>query len=62
MLINKKISLVLGIIITTLGILIIPTISIFIFGSNICGHSNMYLVGLAIFLIGIFIIFTDVKH
>ena len=57
--IGKKESMIFGAIITILGILIIPMVSTFIFGSNVCGHSNMYFVGLAIILIGIYIILMD---
>ncbi len=51
----EKDSLVFGIIITILGILIIPPIAEIIFGEYVCGHYNMYLVSIAIILIGIYI-------
>jgi hypothetical protein len=62
MLMGKKGSIIFGIIIIILGILIIPTVSTLIFKSNICGHPNMYLVGFAVILLGIFIVLKEIKY
>ena len=51
---DKK-SLLFGIIILILGVLILPPIAEMIFGGYVCGHYNMYLVSIAIILIGIYI-------
>jgi len=51
---DKK-SLLFGIIILILGVLILPPIAEIIFGGYVCGHYNMYLVSIAIILIGIYI-------
>ena len=49
-------SLIFGILIIILGVLDFPPIAEIIFGDYVCGHYNMYLVSIAIILIGIFLI------
>jgi hypothetical protein len=58
---NRSISLIFGFIIIILGVMIIPFISTYIFGSYVCGHSNMYLAGLVIIIIGIYIVMKENK-
>lgn len=58
---NRKIFLILGLIIIILGFMIIPNISMYIFRSYVCGHYNMYLVGFTFILLGIYIIFKEIK-
>jgi len=53
--------LLLGFLIIILGFLILPFISTFIFGLYVCGHYNMYLVGLVIILIGFYIVLKEIK-
>jgi hypothetical protein len=48
-------SLFFGIVIIILGICDLPPIAEIIFGDYVCGHYNMYLVSIAIILIGIYI-------
>jgi hypothetical protein len=48
-------SLIFGIVIIILGVLDFPPIAEIIFGDYVCGHYNMYLVSIAIILIGIYI-------
>jgi hypothetical protein len=55
---GKK-SLIFGIIIIILGVLILPPIAEIIFGEYVCGHYNMYIVSIAICLIGIYIMLND---
>lgn len=56
---NRNISLIIGFILIILGIMIIPFVSTYIFGEYVCGHYNMYLAGIAIILIGIYIVTRD---
>ena len=42
-------------------LLVILGIAVIIFGENVCGHSNMYLVSFAIILTGIYILIKDKK-
>jgi hypothetical protein len=58
---DGKGPLIVGLIIIILGVLIIPNIATLIFGSSVCAHSNMYLVGLAIILIGIYLVLKEIK-
>ena len=58
---DGKGSLIIGLIIILLGVLIIPAIATLIFGSNVCAHYNMYLVGIAIILIGIYLVLKEIK-
>ena len=41
--------------------MIIPFISTYIFGEYVCGHYNMYLAGIAIIIMGIYIVMRDLK-
>jgi len=55
---DKK-SLFFGIIIIILGVLDFPPIAEIIFGEYVCGHYNMYLVSIALILIGLYITIKD---
>ena len=54
-----KLALIPGFIIIILGFLIIPRIAGIYSGINVCGHSNMNIVGFAIVFIGIYIVIKE---
>ena len=58
---DGKLALIPGFIIVILGFLIIPSIAGIYSGSNVCGHSNMNIVGFAIIFIGIYTVIKENK-
>lgn len=57
---KHRIYLLIGFLIIILGFFIFPSIASLVFGSYVCGHYNMYLVSIAIILLGLYIIVKEI--